>query len=249
MNIGDEGNPRPSPWAKPPARSSRFGQRLLILAALFMLLLLALAYAFPPDLWLAGRELHFARYVLLAAFVIISLAASRKSLPAIASQLAIWMLLMLVLVAGYGYRYELKEVAVRLRDELLPTRARTLDGGSVAVRRAEDGHFWIDAIVDDRTIRFLVDTGASDVVLSRDDAVRLGIPFESLRFARVFSTANGLTRGAAIELRQIRLGSISFDYVSAWVNEGEMAHSLLGMRLLEQLSSVEIKNDTLLIKR
>jgi aspartyl protease family protein len=155
--------------------------------------------------------------------------------------------------AGAGrrlrYRYELKGVAVRLRDELLPTRARTLDGGSVAVRRAEDGHFWIDAIVDDRTIRFLVDTGASDVVLSRDDAVRLGIPFESLRFARVFSTANGLTRGAAIELRQIRLGSISFDHVSAWVNEGEMAHSLLGMRLLEQLSSVEIKNDTLSIKR
>ena len=249
MNIGDEGRPCPSPWAKAPVQASGFGRRLFILAALCALLLLALAYAFPPDLWLAGHEPYLIRSVLLVVFLMMGLAASRKSLPSMATQLAIWAMLILALVAAYGYRHELREVSVRVRDELLPTRARALGDGRVAVRRAEDGQFWMDAIVDGRTIRFLVDTGASGVVLSRGDAARLGIPLASLRFSQTFSTANGTTRGAAIELREVRLGPISFDHVPASVNDGEMTNSLLGMRLLERLSSVEIKNDTLLIRR
>jgi len=60
------------------------------LAALFALLLLALAYVFPPDLWLDGQEPRFIRSLLIVVFLMMSLAASRKSLPSMAGQLAIW---------------------------------------------------------------------------------------------------------------------------------------------------------------
>jgi aspartyl protease family protein len=118
--------------------------------------------------------------------------------------------------------------------------------------RAADRQFWVDAQVDAQVdgvpIRFLVDTGASSVVLNRSDAARLGFPASSLHFTQEFTTANGRTRGAPVTLREIRIGTIRFSNVDASVNEGELTESLLGMHLLERLSSVEIKQDRLIIR-
>jgi aspartyl protease family protein len=226
-----------------------FGRRLLILIAGFALLVFALSWAFPPGQWRDAEEANFVRLILLAAIVIVGAAASRRSLSTMAVQLGAWVAVTVLLVAGYGYRFELRELAARTMGELAPSRGRSLDADSISFARAADRQFWIDAAVDGQTVRFLVDTGASTVVLTQADARRLGFRIDQLRFTQVFNTANGTTRGAAIRLDRIRIGPIFFDNVEAWVNEGDLGHSLLGISLLEKLGSVEIRNDTLTIRR
>jgi aspartyl protease family protein len=73
----------------------------------------------------------------------------------------------------------------------------------------------------------------------------LGFDLKSLKFTRVYHTANGTVRGAPVRLRQITLGPIAMRDVRASVNEAPMTSSLLGMSFLSRLSSYKVSKDTL----
>lgn len=107
------------------------------------------------------------------------------------------------------------------------------------------GHFLVDAEVNGTTITFLVDTGASSVVLSPQDARRVGLGPERLRFTERFGTANGTVRAAPVELREIRIGQLAQRYVPASVNEAPMGISLLGMTFLSRLESWSVEGGRL----
>jgi len=226
--------------------AGRAGRRLLIICAVVALLLFVVVSAVPSRSWgdfEMGGSLY---YGLLLIFLAFGLAASSKRLTIIAAELSIWLILLMILVAGYGYRFELQDLAGRVRTELLPARGTETTPGVVSFTRASDGQFWIDAEVDGRPVHFLVDTGASGVVLSRADATRLG--YSHLSFSLDADTANGRTREAPVTLGQLRIGSIRFADVPAAVSPGGLRDSLLGMHLLEKLSSIEIRKDTLTIR-
>ncbi len=243
-----------SPWARRPApvqrrAHGRFYRRFFLIAALFALGLFGLMTLVPPRQWNGLEQIILVRYALIGLFIVALFAGSAKSLPRLAGELAFWAVAILALVGVYGYRFELHAIADRVLYELVPGRGQAVAGhGEISFARGADGQFWIDARVEGVPIRFLLDTGASSVTLTRADAERLGFRWSALRFTQSFDTANGTVRGAPVELRELAIGPIRFDRVPADVNEGEMSHSLLGMRLLERLGSIEIRHDTLTIR-
>ena len=101
-------------------------------------------------------------------------------------------------------------------------------------------------MVNGAPVRFLVDTGASRVTLTAEDAVAAGIDRGGLVFNQRSQTANGLAREAPVILREIRLDRLSIDNVSAAVNEN-LTVSLLGMSFLKRLKSFEMREGTLTI--
>ena len=242
------GDRTPLPDDRPP-HSPRFGQRLLLIGAVLALLLFAVSALAPPRAGSDWEAAYGARYVLVLAFIVLGLAAARQSLSVIASQLLICFAIMVVLVGGYSYRGELQEVVLRLSGELVPARGTETAPGVVSFRRAGDGQFWIEGEVDGQRLRFLLDTGSSGVVLSRRDAERLGYDLSRLSFDLDVETANGRTHEAAVTLDQLRIGSLHFTSVPAAVNAGGLRDSLLGMRLLERLGSIEIRKDVLTIRQ
>ena len=245
------------PWGAPSAPPpepfrGRFGQRFVLLAGIICAGLIALLWFFPPALWREGSAPYAVQYGLIGALLLMRIAASRQSLATVFGQLAIWAMAALVIVALYGYRYELRDVALRVAGELVPSHGQEQADGTMVFTRAPDRQFHVDAQVDgklaDKLVRFLVDTGASDIVLTREDAARLGYAAQDLAFTRSYRTANGTTRGAPIRLKEIRIGQIRLQDVPASVNEGELDQSLLGMGFLERLASIEIRNDRLTIR-
>jgi aspartyl protease family protein len=97
------------------------------------------------------------------------------------------------------------------------------------------GHFFADATVNDQPVRFVVDTGASVVVLSGADANRLGLDFRKGRRAAM-QTANGATTGYFVKLDRIRVGGIELSNVDGVVvEEGLGGFGLLGMSFLNRL--------------
>jgi clan AA aspartic protease (TIGR02281 family) len=75
----------------------------------------------------------------------------------------------------------------------------------------------------------MADTGASHIVFSPDDAEKLGIETDELRFDRFYETANGTVRGSSIRIATLKIGEIHLREIEASVNEAEMRNSLLGM--------------------
>lgn len=189
---------------------------------------------------------------LLAILVVCSsgiLFLRRVPLAETLRNLAIWAAIGGLLLVGYTYREDFSSVGARLGGELLPSRAVETAEGVVEVRASNDGHFTITAEVDGRPVDFLVDTGASDIVLSPADARRLGYDPARLSFTRLYQTANGIGRGAAIRLDSFAVGPIVFYDLPASVNEAPMGQSLLGMTFLRQLDSYEVRRDRLILRR
>lgn len=110
-----------------------------------------------------------------------------------------------------------------------------------------NGQFWVTAEIDGVEVRFLIDTGASHVVLSPEDAENLGYESELLDYSQIFQTANGYTRAAPVVLDGIRIGQLEVDNVKAAVNESRMGASLLGMTFLRQLDGYQVEDGRLIL--
>jgi clan AA aspartic protease (TIGR02281 family) len=124
------------------------------------------------------------------------------------------------------------------------------DAGDVEqiIEAGPHGHFLVEASVNGVPIDFMVDTGASEIVLSPQDAMQLGFTPGSLSFTQEFESANGTVRGAPVELRELRIGQYQLFDVAASVNETAMPISLLGMSFLRRLSSYEVADGRLILR-
>lgn len=111
------------------------------------------------------------------------------------------------------------------------------NGAAAQVLKAADGHYWADALIDGKAIRVMVDTGASVVVLTPADAVRLGLSLKSGDFSATVITASGPVRAAPVALRTVAVAGARVEHVEALVVDRGLPHSLLGMSYLGRLSS------------
>ncbi|WP_370401613.1 retropepsin-like aspartic protease family protein [Sulfitobacter sp. JB4-11] len=123
------------------------------------------------------------------------------------------------------------------------------DGDQIVVPRARDGHYYLTLEINDTPIRFVVDTGATDMVLTQADATRVGLDPESLNYLGRANTANGEVRTAFVRLDEVVLGGVQDQNVPAVVNEGQMAGSLLGMGYLQRWGRIEIAGGELILTR
>ena len=121
-----------------------------------------------------------------------------------------------------------------------------LSSGPLMLEREANGHFFADAQVNGATIHFLVDTGASGIALTVDDARRAGVPMTGMRSV-VGRGASGPVTGQAVTIDHVRLGSREGRAVDALVIEGG-DQSLLGQSFLAKYTSVEIKGDTMTLR-
>ena len=126
-----------------------------------------------------------------------------------------------------------------------PPATRIANTVSIPVDRS--GHYLLDAGVNGSSVRFLVDTGATYVVLSTVDAEAAGINRNLLTFDQRLATANGEARGALVTLREIRVGQMTQEEVPAVVMDGEVPVSLLGMSFLRRLERYEIRDGQLIL--
>ncbi len=156
--------------------------------------------------------------------------------------LSIWVLIFAMVVIAYGFR----DV---LREELLPAAMVQVAPDTIELRRGSDGHFHAELEVNGQPVRFMVDTGASDMVLSLRDARRVGIDTGALTFAGRAQTANGPVGTTAVRLGAVRFGDFSDTNVQASVSDGPLETSLLGMSYLNRFSGIEIAGDTMTLRR
>lgn len=166
----------------------------------------------------------------------------REKLGQMARAGATWVLIFLGVIAGVGLWDD-------IRDTVRPRQAVFSDQGRIEVPREPDGHYYLTARVNGEPIRFVVDTGATDIVLSRGDAARAGIAQDSLRYFGTAMTANGRVRTARVTLEHVAVGDIADSGVTAYVNEGQMDTSLLGMAYLNRFDRIEIADSRLILSR
>ncbi len=202
---------------------------------------------FPGSLSSQGDQINLTRSALVLAFVTGSFLLHRRMETGhVVRNIALWCVIAGIIFLGYSFRDEARWLGNRLYAELVPTSGES-GTDSIRFAKSRNGHFLVEVHVDGVPIRFLVDTGATDIVLSPADGTRLGFDVDALAYSKTYNTANGTVRAAPVELGTMTLGPIQLSGVRASVNDAQMSESLLGMSFLNRLSRFEVTGDHLVL--
>ena len=122
--------------------------------------------------------------------------------------------------------------------------------GQVTLEPSDDGHFTATALINGRPVSVLIDTGASIVALSHEDAERVGVRVRPDDFTKRVQTANGIAKVAPILLESIKIGEITLYNIEAAVSEpGRLGTTLLGMTFIGRLSRAEMRGGVLILQK
>lgn len=169
------------------------------------------------------------------------IAANKTNLSKVAQQATIWGLIFLGTIAAVGLWGDISR-------DINPRQAVTRSG-DITVPQAPDGHYYLTLDINGVPVDFVVDTGATMMVLTQADARRIGLEPDTLRYLGRASTANGIVTTADVRLDRVTLGPFTDESVRASVNGGEMDGSLLGMSYLDAFTTMSFSNGQLTLTR
>jgi aspartyl protease family protein len=200
----------------------------------------------PDDSVTGARLVHG---VVLAALIGAGLIHSRRMgfKGAVGSAFA-WLAIGAALVLAYSYRFEAEQAWQRIQAELAPGRVQIAGERTISLRRASDGHFYVEAKVNGVPVRFMIDTGASSTVLDPRDAERAGFRMGHLAFHQRLRTANGTVRAAVVTASRLDFGPIGFADVRHLVNGAAIGTSLMGIETLQRFKSWRVADDRLTLE-
>ena len=241
---------QPGPWGRPtPRKASRTGLYLwLALIGGAGLAILLLNRVFP------STDTPLGDPALVQTLGFLALASSgllfvrQFNLKQTVRNVLIWVAAGGVLIIGFSFQHELTELGLRLRSNLVPGYPVQTGDHELTLSESDGGHFTVYGMVNGTRIRFLIDTGATDIVLDPSDAKRLGIDLDNLTFDRPFGSANGIGYGAKTVVDSLAVGPIQFSNVEVSINKAEMGASLLGMAFLKRLKSYSVSGGKLILK-
>lgn len=181
--------------------------------------------------------------VLLGAAVVAwFFAQNRTSLGKNMQYAVVWGLIFIGGIAAVGLWGD-------IRNTVSPAAYTTTGEDTIELRRAMDGHYYVTAEVNGAPVDFVVDTGATLIVLTRADAEKAGLSTDDLAFVGRAGTANGTVSTAPVRLDSLKIGPLEDRGIAASVNGGELDQSLLGMSYLERFSNVQISDGRMILTR
>jgi aspartyl protease family protein len=172
-------------------------------------------------------------YILMAMMLVIgSLMARREAAARMFTMALAWVAIFAAGFVLFTFRDNFGWVAQRLKAEAIGTPVE--QGLETRIPMAIDGHFWVDAKLNGRDVKFLVDSGATTTTIDRETAKNAGIDI-SARRDRAVRTGNGVIRVASGRADVLAIGGITRRNVALEIAENDDLN-VLGMNYLSSLS-------------
>ncbi|HEV2817468.1 MAG TPA: TIGR02281 family clan AA aspartic protease [Allosphingosinicella sp.] len=185
---------------------------------------------------------------LLGCLVLVGsgLAVRRLPLGKSVRMVLAWLLIFAAVFIVFALKDDFLALGRRLLADLRDDRVVETSGAEIRIRRAEDGHFWVDGELNGRPVRFLVDSGATVTTISGDTAERVGIARDA-GFGVMVDTANGATLVDRGRAERVRIGPIERGGLAVHIARGESI-DVIGMNFLSTLSAWGVEGSTLRLK-
>lgn len=248
------------PWRHPPPRAQRPQGRPPIPPRLRLALVIGMVGIAAVGAWVLMRLMpgristqedwgDLVRGIGLIALVGSGLLTLREvKISHVVRAVVLWSAAGAALIAGYAYRAPLEAFAQRLATAVVPGYAAPSGAHELTLTQAQDGGYYVNAEVNGRPVIFLVDTGASDIVLSPADARRLGVDLAALKYDHVYETANGVGGGAPYVAQSLTVGGFRVAPAPMSINQAPMRTSLLGMGFFKRLESFHFEDGRLVMR-
>jgi aspartyl protease family protein len=188
-----------------------------------------------------------ALYSILAIILVASsFAARRVPWRQSLKMLLAWAAIFGVFIVVFSFREEASFAWKRIKSEIMPGTAVNNDG-SLTIRKSEDGHFWVDAEINGKPVRLLIDSGATTTGLSLETARAVNVDLSGPGFPVFINTANGTVKATRAKVSSLKIGSIERNDLTVLVAENFGDTNVVGMNFLSSLESWRVEGDELLL--
>jgi aspartyl protease family protein len=190
-----------------------------------------------------GNGAFAAYYLVIIVAVAASLIGMRQAIGKMLKMGLAWVAIFGVVFLLFSFRGEFSSIGHRLKAEAFGSAVA--DGETLRIPIGEDGHFWVDATINGRPLRLMIDSGASVTTISREFAESAGIPVDGRR--TVVKTAGGPVSSIQSSADELEVGPIKRTDFPIDVNEHDDIN-LLGMNFLRSLSSWRVEGTYLVLQ-
>jgi aspartyl protease family protein len=181
--------------------------------------------------------------------VVSALAARRLPLGQTIKMASAWIAIFAGMFVVFSFRPEIKAVWQRVHADLSGTANQSIEGGKITLTRGDDGHFQILATANGKPIQFVIDSGATNTMISGEAAQDVGIEVDRSGFPVFLDTANGTSRAFRAEIALFKLNSIEVKDMKVLVSDTLGNTNLLGMDFLSGLRIWRVEGDKMMLER
>jgi aspartyl protease family protein len=188
-------------------------------------------------------------WLLLAMVLVGSALLSRRWSLTGALSMALWWVAIFVIALGiFSYRNEIGGIADRIKSEVTGEAQQRIEGSTLRINKSLDGHFWVEALVNGRSLRFLIDSGASITAVSENAAIGAGLNIDQSGFPMVLMTANGPVEARRSNIAMLEIGPLRASDLTIVVSPAFGGVNVLGMNFLSQLKSWRVEGDEMILE-
>jgi aspartyl protease family protein len=187
--------------------------------------------------------------ILLVLFLTAILSKNLRSIIRDLKFIGIWAFMFILLIGAYGFRFQIQNFYTVVLQNLIPSKVTINSNGAVEIAQSSNGHYMLTASINNTPVYFMVDTGATNVALTKNDALKIGVNVDQLTYNQASNTANGINYSASIIIPEIVIGNIKVQNVSASIVKSGLDISLLGMSFLSKLTSYSVERDLLIMEK
>lgn len=191
-----------------------------------------------------SQNIQIVASVFILSMLVVSLILGRRHQNQPLLKYAVyWVIIIMAMVFLYSFKDDYNSIKHRFISALIPSTVIEKNG-VITIKRSNNGHFMIEASVNGAYTVFLIDTGATSVVLSLGDARQAGIDVSKLSFHQEVMTANGISRVAETKV-DIKIGEFEVNDFTVLINSNDSTESLLGMSLINRFKSISVQSDSM----
>lgn len=180
--------------------------------------------------------------------LISSLAARRLPLGYVAKATFAWIAIFAALFAIFSFRFEFISIWERVRADISGTAGQSVSGDEIAIRRQDDGHYWLQVNVNGKPVRFMIDSGATTTAMNADTARQTGIAVDANGYPVILDTANGRVTAQRGVIQSLKIDALEIPQHKVVVSESFGDTNVLGMNFLDSMQSWKVEANVMTLK-
>jgi aspartyl protease family protein len=186
--------------------------------------------------------------VVMVVLLISSLAARRLAAGQVAKMALAWIAIFAALFVVFSYRFEFASVWERVKSEFSGTAGQAYVGEAIAVKRQDNGHYWVQTQINGKNVDFMIDSGATTTAVNSKTAADVGLLVDSGGYPIIIQTANGSVKAFRGVAQSLELGPLKLADHKVVVSENFGDTNVLGMNFLDSLKSWKVENNVMTLQ-
>jgi aspartyl protease family protein len=184
--------------------------------------------------------------IICILLLVSSLAARRLSLGEVAKAALAWIAIFAALFAIFSFRFEFIGIWERVKADISGTAGQNISGEAIELRRQDDGHYWLLVDINNKPVRFMVDSGATMTAINTMTAKEVGV--EADGYPIILNTANGRVAAKRANVKLLAVGSHNIENHAVVVSESFGDVNLLGMNFLNSMQSWRVEGNVMVLQ-